>query len=72
MSITTLADALLLQPKLNTSFMRCVVFAHFLHMPAGMPIVPAIAVRRFMSPIRGNKNFIAFGQEYMTDSVSRP
>ena len=63
---------LLLQPKLNTTPVSWLELVDYLHMPTAVQMVPTIAVRHFMSPIRGKKQFVAFGQENVTDSISFP
>ena len=63
---------LLLQPKLNTTLVSWLALVDFLHMPTAVQMVPTIAVRHFIPPIRGKKEFVAFGQENMTDSISFP
>jgi hypothetical protein len=46
---------LLLQPKLNTTLVSWLELVDFLHMSTAVQMVPTIAVRHFMSPIRGKK-----------------
>ena len=52
---------LLLQPKLNTTLVSWLELVDFLHMPTSVQMVPTVAVRHFVSPIRGKKQFVAFG-----------
>ena len=46
---------LLLQPKLNTTLVSWLELVDFLHMSSAVRTVPTIAVRHFVSPIRGKK-----------------
>ena len=52
---------LLLQPKLNTTLVSWLELVDFLHMSTAVQMVPTIAVRYFMSPKRGKKQFVALG-----------